>query len=109
MDGGTFFHGYDQEGYEIWGSNPKDALLYSEEGANQKKGSLVWSCIDQILIYPLKKSKLDRLQALQNEGILRELCPRSSHWHYEVLQPNRLPAEFHQEFEELGEIRHYWG
>lgn len=49
--------------------------------------------------------KADLLSSLEKQGIIEELCPCPDHWHYKVLQPEKLPASLQAEFERLGELR----
>lgn len=58
-----------------------------------------------------RKDKFNKILDLMDARVLRELCPVSfnfrdtAYWHYEVVDPARLPEEFRAEYEELGEIR----
>jgi hypothetical protein len=51
----------------------------------------------------MKKASL--LEGLEKRGIIRELCPRPTYWHYQVFQPEQLPASLQKEFRRLGELR----
>lgn len=60
--------------------------------------------------------RLDRkfriLMKLEKQGVIRELCPvptadyrNTAYWHYEVLNPDRLPESLKSEYERIGELR----
>ncbi len=52
-------------------------------------------------------SKIDRIQALVDQGILdRENCPELAYWRWTILKSDELPEEF-AHFKKLGEVRWY--
>ena len=59
-----------------------------------------------------RDEKICLLWQLQDQHIVRELCPvhngcgGTAYWHYEVLQPHRLPEALKPEYEQLGELRY---
>lgn len=48
----------------------------------------------------------DEIQNLISEGVLgSEHCPTPAYWHWPVLQPERLPEKFLEQYRLYGEIR----
>ena len=58
-----------------------------------------------------RAEKILLLQQLQSQGVIRELCPvangygGTAYWHYEILQPDRLPESLKSEYRQFGELR----
>ena len=58
-----------------------------------------------------RSEKLRLLWQLQDQRVIRELCPVSNgygetaYWRYEVLQPDRLPESLKPEYKRLSELR----
>lgn len=63
------------------------------------------------LRYADSQEKIDLLDRLENEGVVRQECPVSNdyrtvaYWPYSVVKPERLPEKLKPEYEKLGEIR----
>ncbi|MDQ5970302.1 MAG: hypothetical protein QG603_79 [Patescibacteria group bacterium] len=53
----------------------------------------------------MDQNKYQLLLGLVRQGVIYELCPTVDYWHYQVLQPEKLPASLLAEFKRLGELR----
>lgn len=79
-----------------------------DEGSIRGQLAQINMCgVDEIsIVYEhMAQWKIDLLHRLQEEGILYELTPGPSGWHYAVVHPDKLPECLHLEFLENGEIR----
>ncbi len=60
----------------------------------------------------VRGDQLKVLRDLQNHGVIRELspvpttdCRGTAYWHFQVLDPARLPDHLKKEYEEHGELK----
>ena len=52
--------------------------------------------------------KYNEIEILVAEGVLSsELCPTPNYWHWNVLEPEKLPDHFRPDYLSYGEIRWY--
>jgi len=52
--------------------------------------------------------KYNEIEILVAEGVLSsELCPTPNYWHWDVLEPEKLPDHFRPDYLSYGEIRWY--
>jgi hypothetical protein len=52
---------------------------------------------------------IEQIRELEAKGVLGpEECPTSEFWQWRVLEPEKLPVKFKEQYEMYGEIRWWW-